>query len=201
MDFQFFFIFRYLTYFSGLLSGNIKLNASPLYLKTVSIESPPSWQNYDSISLQNTEWHSFIKIYEGLHCVYTSDIHIIPISTRQFIYQVDNLRLRGDVTIRCYQIIPQQKGYSGERDLIFSAQFHTCAIADREICFYKNDLDFACDDNRFPNDHKVTMNFGNGANDSFNSFIQSPLVIIEPANAVAKWDSWEALSEGEFFFF
>lgn len=31
------------------------------------------------------------------------------------------------------------------RELIFSAQFHTCAIADRDITFYRADLDYACD--------------------------------------------------------
>lgn len=63
---------RYLNYFSGLLSGKIKMNSSPLYLKYVAIESPPSWTNYDSISTQSSEWRSFIKVYEGLNCVFTS---------------------------------------------------------------------------------------------------------------------------------
>lgn len=55
---------RYLRYFSGLLSGKIKVNSLPLYLKYVTIESPPSW--YEA------EWRSFIKVYEGLNCVFTS---------------------------------------------------------------------------------------------------------------------------------
>lgn len=63
---------RYLTYFAGLLSGNIKINSSPLFLKYVSLESPPSWHSYDTITSQSGEWQSFLKIYEGLHCVFTS---------------------------------------------------------------------------------------------------------------------------------
>lgn len=55
---------RYLQYFSGLLSGKIKVNSLPLYLRYVTIESPPTW--YEA------EWRSFIKIYEGLNCVFTS---------------------------------------------------------------------------------------------------------------------------------
>lgn len=73
---------------------------------------------------------------------------MIPISTRQFVYEVGNLRLRGDVTIRCYQIVPYDghKIYQqGERELMFSAQFHTCAVTGKEISFRRNDLDFACD--------------------------------------------------------
>lgn len=65
---------RYLHYFSGLLSGKIKMNSSPLYLRYVAIESPPSWLNYDGSNNQHhqAEWRSFIKVYEGLNCVFTS---------------------------------------------------------------------------------------------------------------------------------
>lgn len=31
------------------------------------------------------------------------------------------------------------------RDLIFSTQFHTCAIEERDITFYRGDLDYACE--------------------------------------------------------
>lgn len=73
---------RYLNYFSGLLSGKIKMNSSPLYLKYVSIESPPAWLNYESISTQSAEWRSFIKIYEGLNCVFTSGKFIVLIGRK-----------------------------------------------------------------------------------------------------------------------
>lgn len=75
---------RYLNYFSGLLSGKIKMNSSPLYLKYVSIESPPAWLNYESISTQSAEWRSFIKIYEGLNCVFTSGKFIVIIGRKNF---------------------------------------------------------------------------------------------------------------------
>lgn len=63
---------RYLKYFSGLLSGKIKMNSLPLFLKYITLESPPSWLQYEPISHQQAEWRSFIKIYEGLNCVFTS---------------------------------------------------------------------------------------------------------------------------------
>lgn len=63
---------RYLQYFSGLLSGKIKINSSPLYLRFITIESPPSWLQNEPISHQQAEWRSFIKIYEGINCVFTS---------------------------------------------------------------------------------------------------------------------------------
>lgn len=187
---------RYLQYFSGLLSGKIRINSNPLYLRFVTIESPPSWLQNEPIALQQAEWRSFIKIYEGLNCVFTSgkfefnlrilldffdicsfmkitfsivfevsffkrslswlmfmhffspDIHVIPITTRQFIYEIGQLRLRGDVIIRCYQISTNDRALSSKtlnRELIFSTQFHTCAITDRDITFYRSDLDYACD--------------------------------------------------------
>lgn len=80
-----------------------------------------------------------------------ADIHVTPITTRQFIYEVGQLRLRGDVIIRCYQLTTtNERAYQNtlhqeKRELIFSVQFHTCAITNREVSFYRNDLDFACD--------------------------------------------------------
>lgn len=63
---------RYLQYFSGLLSGKIRINSMPLYLRFITIESPPLWLQHEPIALQQAEWRSFIKIYEGLNCVFTS---------------------------------------------------------------------------------------------------------------------------------
>lgn len=75
---------RYITYFSGLLSGQIKLNAEPIYLKYINVISPPTWlQQHQQqrngatsaasvASSSQGEWNSFVKIYEGLQCVYTS---------------------------------------------------------------------------------------------------------------------------------
>ncbi|XP_055303742.1 uncharacterized protein LOC129569175 isoform X2 [Sitodiplosis mosellana] len=193
---------RYLQYFSGLLSGKIRINSHPLYLRFVTIESPPSWLQHEKIALQQAEWRSFIKIYEGLNCVFTSDIHVIPITTRQFIYEIGQLRLRGDVIIRCYQITANERTMNLHstkllnRELIFSTQFHTCAITERDVTFYRNDLDYACDDPRIPIDHKVTLHFGdNQLNENRGLYFQSPLVKLEPLNAVAKYNSLERFDD------
>ncbi|XP_031636541.1 uncharacterized protein LOC116349303 isoform X6 [Contarinia nasturtii] len=196
---------RYLKYFSGLLSGKIKINSLPLYLRFITIESPPSWLQHEPIALQQAEWRSFIKIYEGLNCVFTSDIHVIPITTRQFIYEIGQLRLRGDVIIRCYQIttttnertLNLHSAKTINRELIFSTQFHTCAITERDITFYRNELDYACDDPRIPVDHKVTLHFGdnNQLNENRGLHFQSPLVKLEPLNAVAKYNSLERFDD------
>lgn len=149
---------RYLHYFAGLLSGHIKMNAAPLYLRYVSVDAPPTWLNYDVRAHSNgsngngtmnghaAEWRTFVKVYEGLRCVFTSDIHVVPLSTRQFVFEVaDALRLRGDVIVRCYHIVPSVRVYQERRELILSAQFHTCAITGGTITFGRSELDYACD--------------------------------------------------------
>lgn len=143
----------------------------------------------------------------------------MPISTRRFIYQVDNLQLRGDVIIRCYQIVPGDRQSAEKRELMSSTQFHTCAVTNREISFGRDELDYACDgttivfefclwlwkltssssftDPRFPEDHKVTLYFSNTAsNESDGYLFQSPLVTLEPATAITKYNSLEIIDDG-----
>lgn len=214
---------RYLKYFSGLLSGVIKVNSLPIYMEYVAVESPPSWLYYDSDSSTSAEWRCFIKVYEGDNCVFTSDIYVIPIATQSFVLHCDNLRLRGDITIRCYQIIPNDDHTIDriERDLIFSVQFHTCAVSKSRISFAREDLDNACNgtlivyvyinylfiltffdlsDPRFPEKHKVTLHLNQDKHrvDHSGTILQSPLVRTEPLNSVARWDSFEerALNKG-----
>lgn len=159
---------------------------------------------------------------------------MIPITTRQFIYEIGQLRLRGDVIIRCYQITtnernPLQSMRTISRELIFSTQFHTCAIEERDITFYRGDLDYACEgkpfslgslplindiftfrfsfphssprtDPRIPVDHRVTLHFGDNSqpNENRGLFFQSPLVKLEPLNAIAKYNSLERFDDGEY---
>lgn len=89
-----------------------------------------------------------VNFNQKLHRL-VADIHVIPISTRQFIYEIGQLRLRGDVIIRCYQITTNERtlhsAKSLNRELIFSTQFHTCAITERDVTFFRSDLDYACD--------------------------------------------------------
>lgn len=71
---------RYLKYFAGLLSGKIRMNSSSILLKRVIIETPPMWFQYDKgLSVQSSEWITFIKIYEGLQCAYTSSEYMLKL--------------------------------------------------------------------------------------------------------------------------
>ncbi|XP_058452358.1 uncharacterized protein LOC131431006 isoform X2 [Malaya genurostris] len=186
---------RYIKYFSGLLAGTIKVNASSVFLRAIIVESPPCL-HYRAVTV-NSEWRSFIKIFEGVRCLFTSDIYVIPITTRQFIYEIKHpLRLRGDVLIRCYQIIPNNNKLHDEKELISTVQFHTCAITQREVQFAKVELDLACDDDRFPADHKVTLCFNTTPNErSAIVVFQNPLVRIEPI--IDGGDNLETINEDE----
>ena len=169
-----------------------------MFLKYVSIESPPSWFYYDMQSPNSGEWRCFIKVYESLRCVFTSEVYVVPITTRNFVIQIGNLRLRGDIMIRGYQLVPPTDGggVADERELIFSGQFHTCAVGDRTLVFKKQDLDYACEDSRFPDDHKVSVQFSNGADKGY--VFQSPLVRTENGSAaVMQWDSVGDVNSGE----
>lgn len=64
------FFHRYLEYFIGLLSGEIKINSLPLYLRFIKMESPPCMHH--KISYHENEWSSFIKIFEGEKFVFIS---------------------------------------------------------------------------------------------------------------------------------
>lgn len=162
------------------------------------MEQPPSWLHYDAGSPNSGEWRCFIKVYESLHCVFTSKVYVVPITTRNFVIQIGNLRLRGDIMIRCYQLANNNNSGSAlDRELLFSVQFHTCAVGDRTLVFNRKDLDYACDDPRFPEDHKVAIQFNNGADKQY--VFQSPLVRTEAGNlAVTQWDSLSDVNGGEF---
>ncbi|KFB38000.1 tensin [Anopheles sinensis] len=186
---------RYIQYFSGLLSGMIKMNSASLFLKAIRVESPPCL-HYRAITV-NSEWRSFIKIFEGVRCLFTSDIYVIPLTTRHFIYEIKHpLRLRGDILVRCYQIIPNNNKANYEKELIASVQFHTCAITEKEVQFKKGDLDLACDDERFAAEHKMTFCFDTVPTERPMILVfQDPLVRIE--SLAENGDHLETINEDE----
>lgn len=60
----FVFFFRYVDYFAGLLSHNIKINAAPMYLTHVTVLGAPAFQQGGC--------KAFLKLYQGQTAVYTS---------------------------------------------------------------------------------------------------------------------------------
>ncbi|XP_057652022.1 tensin-1 isoform X4 [Diorhabda carinulata] len=144
---------RYVDYFSGLLSHNIKINAAPMYLTHVTVLGAPSFCRGGC--------KAFLKLYEGHTPIYTSGVYFISNGVSQFTVNVSGegrrgLQLRGDILIKCYH-----RSDTG-REIIFACQFHTCAVSDHTLSFTRQELDGACNDPRFPLDGAVELHFSPG---------------------------------------
>ncbi|XP_066256864.1 tensin-3 isoform X2 [Euwallacea similis] len=145
---------RYVDYFAGLLSHNIRINTAPLYLTHITVLGTPSFQNGGS--------KAFLKLYEGQTPVYTSGIYSVSRGVSQFTVNIAGerkrgLQLRGDILIKCYH-----RGLGNDRETIFACQFHTCAVADHNLSFTRQELDYASNDQRFPADGVVELHFSPG---------------------------------------
>lgn len=101
--------FRYIEYFSGLLSGSLRISQSPLYLTHLTVLGVPLFEP--------TGCRAFLKVYEGLTPVYTSDLYSVT-NAREFTVNLGGLRLRGDILVKCYHRV-----YSKQtREVMFSLQ-------------------------------------------------------------------------------
>lgn len=115
---------RYVDYFSGLLSGSIKINSAPLYLTHVTVLGAPSFEpshpdgpDPGGGSLGGSAGpvggpvggcRAFLRVYEGLVPVHTSAVYCVAQDARAFTVNVAaergrrGLQLRGDVLVKCY---------------------------------------------------------------------------------------------------
>ncbi|XP_063285324.1 tensin-1 isoform X3 [Pelobates fuscus] len=141
---------RYIHYFSGLLSGAIKMNNKPLFLHHVIMHGIPNFESKGGC-------RPFLKIYQSMQPVYTSGIYNVQGDSQTSICITiePGLLLKGDILLKCYH----KRFRSPARDVIFRVQFHTCAIHDLGIVFGKEDLDEAFKDERFPEYGKVEFVF------------------------------------------
>ncbi|KAH9523954.1 Tensin-1 [Bulinus truncatus] len=124
---------RYVRYFSGLLSGAIKINSNPLYLHHILIHGVP---NFDT----KGGCRPFIKVYQGMQPIFTSGVYNVTDNMQKVCISISpGIPLRGDILIKCYH----KKTRSGQREVIWQCQFHTCAISDSNLVFSKQELDDA----------------------------------------------------------
>ncbi|XP_043467303.1 tensin-3 isoform X2 [Leptopilina heterotoma] len=178
---------RYIEYFSGLLSGSLRISPSPLFLTHVTVLGVPLFEP--------TGCRAFLKVYEGLTPVYTSDLYSVT-NAREFTVNLGGLRLRGDILIKCYH-----REYSKQsRQVMFSLQFHTCVITESVVSFPRSELDFACDDPRCPFDSVMTLYFATAAR-RLDGPIPAPTPAVPHASAhhdpILHWDSYSNLEINE----
>uniref|UniRef100_A0A8C8SAV0 Tensin 2 n=1 Tax=Pelusios castaneus TaxID=367368 RepID=A0A8C8SAV0_9SAUR len=177
---------RYISYFSGLLSGAIKMNSNTLFLHYVLIPAIPSFE-------ASGGYQPFLKIYQSMQLVYTSGIYGAPGPGPQklCITLEPALLLKGDVMVKCYH----KQSCSPDRDVVFRVQFHTCTIHGTQLWFGKDELDEAWQDERFPFEASVEFIFSSGPEKmkGLETLRNSPSVTVDYniADPVVRWDSYE----------
>ncbi|XP_075789113.1 tensin-1 isoform X4 [Pelodiscus sinensis] len=177
---------RYVHYFSGLLSGAIKMNNKPLFLHHVIMHGIPNFESKGGC-------RPFLKIYQAMQPVYTSGIYNVQGDSQTSICITiePGLLLKGDILLKCYH----KKFRSPTRDVIFRVQFHTCAIHDLDIVFGKEDLDEAFRDDRFPEYGKVEFVFSYGPEkiQGMEHLENGPSVSVDynTSDPLIRWDSYD----------
>ncbi|XP_078702237.1 tensin-3-like isoform X38 [Branchiostoma floridae x Branchiostoma belcheri] len=205
---------RYVHYFAGLLSGNIKMNNNPLFLHNIVIHGIP---NFDSkgeapSKLTTTKLfrnsrkalqrileigcRPFVKIYQAMQPIYTTGVYNVTADMSRICIAVEpGLQLRGDILIKCYH----KKYRSATRDVIFRVQFHTCAISDYGLIFPKAELDEAFKDDRFPDNGKIEFIFSaTPAPMQGNGIVRNEKTIAVDTNTndpLIRWDSYENFNQ------
>ncbi|XP_024126518.1 tensin-2 isoform X2 [Oryzias melastigma] len=177
---------RYIYYFSGLLSGTIKMNSSPLFLHQILVPSLPNFQTGGG-------FYPFLKIYQSLKLVYTSGVYD-PQSSRArkvCVTMEPALLLKGDIMVKCYH----RRSRAAEREVVFRVQFHTCTVHGAQLWFGKTELDQASTDDRFPPDASVEFIFSSGPEKikgrESNKNDSSIKVDYNISDHVVRWDSYE----------
>ncbi|KAJ7411548.1 Tensin-3 [Pitangus sulphuratus] len=186
---------RYVQFLSGLLSGSVKMNATPLFLHYVILHGIP---NLDA----GGACRPFLKLYQAMQPVYTSGIYLGSENQNRICIAIDPAQLlKGDIMVKCYH----KKYRSATRDVIFRLQFHTGAIQGHGLVFGKEDLDNANKDDRFPDYSKVELVFS-GTPEKIQGceYLQNDHGVIVDYNTsdpLIRWDSYENMSpdgEGAF---
>ncbi|ELW64477.1 Tensin-3 [Tupaia chinensis] len=184
---------RYVQFLSGLLSGSVKMNASPLFLHFVILHGVP---NFDT----GGACRPFLKLYQAMQPVYTSGIYNVgPENPSRVCIVIEPAQLlKGDIMVKCYH----KKYRSATRDVVFRLQFHTGAVQGCGLVFGKEDLDGASTDDRFPDYGKIELVFSatpekiQGSEHLHND--HSVIVDYNTADPLIRWDSYENLgADGE----
>ncbi|KAJ8004128.1 hypothetical protein DPEC_G00155560 [Dallia pectoralis] len=182
---------RYARYFSGLLSGQIKINNKPLFLHHVIMHGIPDFESKGGC-------RPFLKIYQAMQPVYTSGIYNVQGDSHTSICITiePGLLLKGDILLKCYH----KRFRSPSRDVVFRVQFHTCAIHDLGVVFGKNELDETFKDERFPEYGKVefVFSFGPEKIKGMGHLENGPQVSVDynTQDPLIRWDSYENFNRG-----
>ncbi|KAK1879624.1 Tensin-3 [Dissostichus eleginoides] len=183
---------RYVWILNSLLSGSMKINASPLFLHCVILHGIP---NFDATGV----CRPYIKVYQGMQAVYSSGIyHIGPGHRDRVCITLEPAQLlKGDIMIKCYH----KSAVTSEREVIFRMQFHTGAVQGYNLMFEKEDMETANKDPRFADYGKVELVFSEGPEKipGADRWQNGADVIVDynTADPLIRWDSYQNICDVE----
>lgn len=183
---------RYVWILNSLLSGSMKINASPLFLHCIILHGIP---NFDATGV----CRPYIKVYQGMQAVYSSAVyHIGPSHRDRVCILLEPAQLlKGDIMIKCFH----KSDIPTEREVIFRLQFHTGAVQGYNLMFEKEDMEMANKDPRFRDYGKVELVFSEGPEriPGADRWQNGADVIVDynTADPLTRWDSYQNICDGE----
>uniref|UniRef100_A0A669DJM2 Tensin 3 n=1 Tax=Oreochromis niloticus TaxID=8128 RepID=A0A669DJM2_ORENI len=187
---------RYVWILNSLLSGSMKINASPLFLHCVILHGIPDFNSLLlSVNICNC-FHTLAPCDRLLCCFCLS--HIGPGHRDRVCITLEPAQLlKGDIMIKCYH----KSEVTSEREVIFRVQFHTGAVQGYNLMFEKEDMETANKDPRFPDYGKVELVFSEGPEKipGADKWKNGGDVIVDynTADPLTRWDSYQNICDGE----
>uniref|UniRef100_A0AAY4E1R8 Tensin 3 n=1 Tax=Denticeps clupeoides TaxID=299321 RepID=A0AAY4E1R8_9TELE len=176
---------RYVWILNSLLSGSMKINASPLFLHCVIMHGIPNFQSGGVCC-------PYLKVYQGMQAIYCSGVYQIgPGHRNRVCIALEPAQiLKGDIMVKCYH-----KSSATSRDVIFRLQFHTGAVQGYNLIFEKEDMENA-------NKGNVTIivsfyhQFGESCPERWHN---GPNVTVDYSmtEQLTRWDSYQNICDGE----
>ncbi|XP_066537226.1 tensin-3-like [Hoplias malabaricus] len=182
---------RYVWILNSLLSGSMKMNASPLFLHCIILHGIPNFDN-------SGVCRPYIKVYQGMQAVYSSGVYQIGPGHRHKVCIVlePAQLLKGDIMLKCFH-----KSSPSQREVVFRLQFHTGAVQDYSLMFEKEDLEHANKDPRFPDYGKVELVFSEGPEriQGAEHWQNGADVSVDysATDSLTRWDSYQDICNGE----
>uniref|UniRef100_A0A8C9XGX4 Tensin 3 n=1 Tax=Sander lucioperca TaxID=283035 RepID=A0A8C9XGX4_SANLU len=186
---------RYVWILNSLLSGSMKINASPLFLHCVILHGIPNFDATGVLSVNICD--CFQTHFKSLLCCFCFS-HIGPGHRDRVCITLEPAQLlKGDIMIKCYH-----KGdVTSDREVIFRLQFHTGAVQGYNLMFEKEDMETANKDPRFADYGKVELVFSEGPEriPDADRWQNGADVIVDynTADPLIRWDSYQNICDGE----
>ncbi|XP_014046494.2 tensin-3 [Salmo salar] len=183
---------RYVWILNSLLSGSMKINASPLFLHCIILHGIP---NFDTAGV----CRPYLKVYQGMQAVYSSGVyHIGPGHRDRICISLEPAQmLKGDIMVKCYH----KSDVTLEREVIFRLQFHTGAVQGYNLVFEKEDMETANKDRRFLDYGKVELVFSEGPEKipGAERWQNGADVSVDynTADPLTRWDSYQNIIDAE----